>query len=101
MSKSLGNGVDPMDVIDKYGTDSLRFFLTTSVAPGMDLRYDEEKVAATWNFINKLWNASRFVLMNLEDFDINNYKLENLELTEKWILTKLNLLIKKVMTLWK
>ena len=96
MSKSLGNGVDPMDVIDKYGADSLRFFLTTSVAPGMDLRYDEEKVAATWNFINKLWNASRFVLMNLEDFDINNYKLENLELTEKWILTKLNLLIKKV-----
>ena len=61
MSKSLGNGVDPMDVIDKYGADSLRFFLTTNTAPGTDLRYDEEKVKSTWNFINKLWNASRYV----------------------------------------
>lgn len=96
MSKSLGNGVDPMDVIEKYGADSLRFFLATSVSPGMDLRYDEEKVASTWNFINKLWNASRFVLMNLEDFDMKDYSLDNLELSEKWILTKLNKLIAKV-----
>ncbi len=96
MSKSLGNGVDPMDVIEKYGADSLRFFLATSVAPGMDLRYDEEKVASTWNFINKLWNASRFVLMNLEDFKETNYTLEHLELPEQWILTKLNKLIAKV-----
>ena len=55
-----------MDVIDKYGADSLRFFLTTNSAPGTDLRYDEEKIKSTWNFINKLWNASRYVLMNLE-----------------------------------
>ena len=63
MSKSLGNGIDPMDVIDTYGADSLRFFLTTNTASGMDLRYDEDKVKSTWNFINKVWNASRFVLM--------------------------------------
>ena len=96
MSKSLGNGVDPMDVIEKYGCDSLRFFLTTSSAPGQDLRYDEEKVSSTWNFINKLWNASRYVLMNLEDFNSNNYNLENLSISDKWILTKLNETIKKV-----
>ena len=65
MSKSLGNGVNPIEVIDKYGCDSLRLFLTTNSAPGMDLRYDEEKVASSWNFINKLWNASRYVIMNL------------------------------------
>ena len=96
MSKSLGNGVDPMDVIDEYGCDSLRFFLATSTAPGMDLRYDEEKVKSTWNFINKLWNASRFVLMNLEGFKKENYTFDNLSLSDKWVLTKLNLLIKNV-----
>ena len=94
MSKSLGNGVDPMDEIEKYGADSLRFFLTTSSAPGMDVKYDPEKVKSTWNFINKLWNASRFVLMNIE----NDYEetLENLTLPDKWILTKLNETIKDV-----
>ena len=96
MSKSLGNGVDPMDVIEKYGADSLRFFLTTNSAPGMDLRYDEEKVKSTWNFVNKLWNASRFVLMNMEDFKEENYTLEDLSLTDKWILEKLNRIIKSV-----
>ena len=96
MSKSLGNGVDHMDVIEIYGCDSLRFFLATSTAPGMDLRYDEEKVKSTWNFINKLWNASRFVLMNLEDFDMKDYSLENLKESDKWIVTKLNLLIQNV-----
>ena len=96
MSKSLGNGVDPMDVIEKYGCDSLRFFLTTSTAPGMDLRYDEEKVASTWNFINKLWNASRFVLMNIEDLTKDTYTLDNLSISDKWILTKLENLIKTV-----
>jgi len=96
MSKSLGNGVDPMDVIEKYGCDSLRFFLSTSTAPGMDLRYDEEKVKSTWNFINKLWNASRYVLMNLEDFKEDDYTLDNLSISDKWILTKLNNLITKV-----
>jgi len=90
MSKSLGNGVDPMDVIEEYGADSLRFFLTTNSAPGMDLRYDEDKVKSTWNFINKLWNASRYVLMNMEDFKEEDYTLNNLSLTDKWILEKLN-----------
>ena len=86
MSKSLGNGVDPMDVIEKYGCDSLRYFLATSSSPGQDLRYDEEKVKSTWNFINKLWNASRFVLMNIEDLTTIN--LTNLNIHDKWILTK-------------
>ena len=94
MSKSLGNGVDPMDVIDEYGCDSLRYFLTTSSAPGQDLRYDEEKVKSTWNFINKLWNASRFVLMNIED--LKEIKLENLNIHDKWILTKYEETIKTV-----
>ena len=96
MSKSLGNGVDPMDVIEKYGADSLRYFLTTNSSPGMDLRYDEEKVASTWNFINKLWNASRFVLMNIENFKKEDYTLENLAEIDKWILTKTNKTIKEI-----
>ncbi len=94
MSKSLGNGVDPMDVIDEYGADSLRWFLTTNSAPGQDLRYDEDKVKATWNFINKIWNASRFVLMNTED--LKDYDLSSLTTSDKWILTKLNKTIKEV-----
>ena len=89
MSKSLGNGVDPMDVIEEYGTDSLRFFLATSSAPGQDLRYDEEKVAATWNFINKIWNASRFVLLEESEE-------KELSISDKWILHKMNLTIEKV-----
>ena len=96
MSKSLGNGVDPMDVIDEYGADSLRFFLTTNTAPGTDLRYDEEKVKSTWNFINKLWNASRYVLMNLEDMKTSGYDYQNLSKADKWILTLKNNLIKDV-----
>ncbi len=95
MSKSLGNGIDPMEVIDEYGTDSLRFFLSTSVALGQDLRYDEEKVKATWNFINKLWNASRYVLMKLEGFNEKDYELKDLKLEDKWILTKLEETIKE------
>ncbi|MCI6265596.1 MAG: valine--tRNA ligase [Erysipelotrichaceae bacterium] len=94
MSKSLGNGVDPMDVIEEYGADALRFFLTTNTASGMDLRYDEEKVKSTWNFINKLWNASRYVLMNTED--LQELSFENLSNPDKWILTKLNKAIKEV-----
>ncbi len=96
MSKSLGNGVDPMDVIEKYGTDSLRYFLTTNSAPGMDLRYDEEKVKSTWNFINKLWNASRFVLMKLEGFEDKILKNEELTIADKWLLEKRNQLVKEV-----
>ena len=94
MSKSLGNGVDPMDVIDEYGCDALRYFLSTSSAAGQDLRYDEEKVKSTWNFINKLWNASRFCLMNIED--LKCYDFSNLDVQDKWILSKLNKVISKV-----
>ena len=94
MSKSLGNGVDPMDVIEEYGADALRFFLTTNTATGLDLRYDEDKVKSTWNFINKLWNASRYVLMNIEDLE--NITLDNLTMADEWILSKLNRTIKNV-----
>jgi valyl-tRNA synthetase len=94
MSKSLGNGVDPMDVIDEYGCDALRYFLSTSSALGQDLRYDEEKVKSTWNFINKLWNASRFCLMNIED--LKGYDFSDLDVQDKWILSKLNKVISKV-----
>jgi len=96
MSKSLGNGIDPMDLIEEYGTDALRFYLTTASAMGTDIRFDTEKVASTWNFINKLWNASRFVLMNIEDFKEKDYTLEDLSISDKWILTKLNETIKNV-----
>lgn len=94
MSKSLGNGVDPMDVIEEYGADALRYYLVTEVSAGMDLKYDEEKVKSTWNFINKLWNASRFVLMNIEDLKREDYSLENLKMEDEWILSKLNTAIK-------
>ena len=96
MSKSLGNGVDPMDVIDKYGCDSLRFFLTSNSAPGMDLRFDTEKVEAGWNYINKIWNISRYILMNTEDIKEINVDFNNLNESAKWIITKLNNLIKEV-----
>lgn len=96
MSKSLGNGVDPMDVIDEYGCDALRYFLTTNSAPGMDLRYDTEKVKSSWNFINKLWNASRYVLMNIENLEDSNLEIDELTISDKWILTKKNRIIKSV-----
>lgn len=96
MSKSLGNGVDPMDVIEEYGCDALRYFLTTNSAPGMDLRYDIEKVKSSWNFINKLWNASRFVLMNIEDLKSRGFDYSDLTISDKWILTKKNLIIKSI-----
>ncbi len=76
MSKSLGNGVDPMDMIEKYGVDALRYYLATDVAMGTDLRFDEEKLSSTWNYINKIWNASRFVLLNIED--LKEARLEDL-----------------------
>ena len=94
MSKSLGNGVDPFDMIEKYGVDALRFYLTTDCALGTDLRFDETKMSSTWNFINKLWNASRFVLMNIEDIESITY--DNLSISDKWILTKMNYLIENV-----
>lgn len=86
MSKSLGNGVDPMDMIDSYGADALRFYLATDVAMGTDLRFDKEKVASTWNFINKLWNASRFVLLNIDGLEKTQFT--DLREEEQWILTK-------------
>jgi len=96
MSKSLGNGIDPMDMIDKYGADALRYYLTTAVSNGLDLRFDEENLKSTWNFINKLWNASRFVLMNLEGETNLDENLEELNDTDKWILTRYQKTIKEV-----
>ena len=96
MSKSLGNGVDPIDEINEYGADALRYYLTTAVTSGMDLKYDREKLKATWNFLNKVWNASRFVLMNLEGFTSDKFTLDNLSITDKWILSKMNITIKEV-----
>ncbi len=97
MSKSLGNGIDPFDVIAKYGTDSLRYFLNTNSAPGLDLRYDETKIEASWNYLNKIWNIARYVLMNLGD-DFTFLDLNNVELNyaAKWILAKLNNVIRTV-----
>ncbi|HEY4537326.1 MAG TPA: valine--tRNA ligase [Erysipelothrix sp.] len=95
MSKSLGNGVDPMDVIEEYGVDALRFFLTTNSSPGQDMRYIPEKVESSWNFINKLWNASRFVLMHIEDenYDIKHAKLGQVD---RHIIAKFNDVLKEV-----
>ena len=90
MSKSLGNGVDPMEVIEQYGADSLRYFLATNSTPGQDLRYSTEKIEASWNYINKIWNASRFVIMNLEGFEYSDIDLTGEKtLADKYILTKL------------
>ena len=94
MSKSLGNGIDPMEMVDKYGADALRYYLTTDVSAGTDLAFDEEKLKATWNYINKIWNASRFVLSNIEE--LKEIKLDNLKSEDKWILTKYNKVIKNV-----
>ncbi|TGB04150.1 valine--tRNA ligase [Halobacillus salinus] len=97
MSKSLGNGVDPMDVIDKYGADSLRWFLSTGSSPGQDLRFHWEKVESTWNFANKIWNASRFALMNMGDLKFNEIDLTGEKsVADQWILTRLNQTIETV-----
>ena len=94
MSKSLGNGVDPFDMIEKYGADALRFYLTTDTTMGPDVRFDEVKLSSTWNFINKVWNASRFALMNIED--LKEIKLDELKPEDKWILTKYEHTLKAV-----
>ena len=97
MSKSLGNGVDPMDVIDKYGADSLRYFLSTGSSPGQDLRYSNEKVESVWNFSNKIWNASRFALMNMNGLTYDEIDLSGEKsVADKWILTRLNETIETV-----
>lgn len=91
MSKSLGNGIDPMKVIEEYGIDALRFFLTTNSTPGQDMRYIPEKVEAAGNFINKIWNASRFVFMNLpEEMKVEDVDLTHLSLADAWIINRLN-----------
>ena len=96
MSKSLGNGIDPLEVIDNYGADALRFMLATGNAPGNDMRFMEEKVKASRNFANKVWNASRFIMMNLPD-DFKADKLpDNLNIEDKWIISKFNTLAKVV-----
>ena len=92
MSKSLGNGIDPFDMTEKYGCDALRYYLNTDCALGTDLRFDETKMSATWNYINKIWNASRFVLSNIED--LKEIKLDNLSNEDKWILTKYENIVK-------
>ena len=101
MSKSLGNGIDPLEIIDKYGADALRFALATGNAPGNDMRFSDEKIESARNFANKLWNASRFVLMNLteEDGELLREPCESeLALEDKWILARLNRLVASVNT---
>ena len=97
MSKSLGNGIDPMEVIEKYGADALRWFLSNGSAPGQDVRFSYEKMDAAWNFINKIWNASRFVLMNVEGMSAADLHLDGQKsVADRWILTRLNETIDKV-----
>ncbi len=96
MSKSLGNGIDPLEVIDKYGADALRLTLMTGNAPGNDMRFSYEKVEASRNFANKVWNASRFILMNMEGKDLDETAKDRMEPADRWILSKLNRLIKDV-----
>ena len=96
MSKSLGNGIDPLEVIDKYGADALRMTLITGNAPGNDMRFYWERVEASRNFANKVWNASRFIMMNMEKAPAGNAALADLTMADKWILSKVNTLAKDV-----
>lgn len=101
MSKSLGNGIDPMEVIDQYGADALRWFLSNGSAPGQDVRFSYEKMDAAWNFINKIWNASRFVLMNVAGMDYADLDLTGEKtVADRWILTRLNETVAKVTELF-
>ena len=102
MSKSLGNGVDPMDVIEQYGVDSLRWFLANGSAPGQDVRFSTDKMDAAWNFINKIWNASRYVLMNVGDLTLANLSIgQDLTLADRWILARLQTTIADVTRLFE
>ena len=102
MSKSLGNGVDPMEVIAQYGADALRWFLANGSAPGQDVRYSTDKMDAAWNFINKIWNASRYALMNVGDLTVDQVDITGEKtLADKWILTRLNQTIGKVTELFE
>ena len=98
MSKSLGNGIDPLLIIEKYGADALRFALATGNSPGNDMRFSDEKIESARNFVNKLWNASRFVMMNIDIEKVELPSSDKLGLADKWILSKLNALIKNVRT---
>lgn len=98
MSKSLGNGVDPIEVVEQYGADALRFTLITGNSPGNDMRYDEKRLISNRNFANKLWNATRFVLMNINEDDNLDFDINNLDLEDKWILKRLNNAIKDITT---
>ncbi|EOL48753.1 valyl-tRNA synthetase [Enterococcus phoeniculicola] len=101
MSKSLGNGIDPMEVIEKYGADALRWFLSNGSAPGQDMRFSYERMDASWNFINKIWNASRFVLMNVETMTVDQIDLSGEKtVADRWILTRLNETVEKVTELF-
>lgn len=101
MSKSLGNGIDPMEVIQKYGADALRWFLATGSTPGQDVRFSYDKMDAAWNFINKIWNASRFVIMNLGDMQAPTLPAKpQRDLTDRWILSRLNSTVKDVTRLF-
>lgn len=101
MSKSLGNGIDPMEVIEKYGADALRWFLSNGSAPGQDVRFSYEKMDASWNFINKIWNASRFVIMNIEGMTVEEIDLSGEKsVADRWILTRLNETIERVTELF-
>ncbi len=96
MSKSLGNGIDPLEVIDKYGADALRFMLITGNAPGNDMRFSYEKVEAARNFANKIWNASRFIMMNMDGKTLRKPAKEELTPADRWILSKMNRIVKEV-----
>ncbi|MBD5545556.1 MAG: valine--tRNA ligase [Lachnospiraceae bacterium] len=96
MSKSLGNGIDPLEIIDQYGADALRLTLITGNAPGNDMRFYYERVEASRNFANKIWNASRFIMMNMDGKEVTKLEDANLEPVDKWIISKLNNLIKEV-----
>ena len=96
MSKSLGNGIDPLEIIDKYGADALRYALATGNSPGNDMRFSDEKIEAARNFANKLWNASRFVRMNLTIDEVKLPENDKLALEDKWILNEFNDLVASV-----
>lgn len=101
MSKSLGNGIDPMEVIDQYGADALRWFMSNGSAPGQDMRFSYEKMDASWNFINKIWNASRFVIMNVEGMTVEEIDFSGEKtVADRWILTRLNETIERVTDLF-
>ncbi len=96
MSKSLGNGIDPLEIIDEYGADTLRYALLNGIAPGSDTRFSKEKLEGCRNYVNKIWNASRFVIMNAENREIKDIKDVKLSISDKWIISKLNATVRKV-----